>query len=221
MSCLYLGLDPRRQKLGKKLVHFPLIAIKSKTLTQAQKAQVIKQLKFSKRILFTSRSAVDLFFSYVKKEDICTEKQLMKKLFIAIGEGTNERLKHFGIKKAFIPKDATQEGVIDWLEDSISARDKGHIFWPRSTKARDKLQRYCTKRGLSLFSWELYNTCLLRVRSKPDLEKFQKIIFTSPTTVEAFCLNYGLNKLLSVVWEAIGPVTQTYVEKRIEAARKS
>ncbi|MCH1430750.1 MAG: hypothetical protein GWP59_00725 [Chlamydiales bacterium] len=221
MSCLYLGLDPKRQKLGKNVVHFPLITTKGTMCSHSQRAQLIKQLKLSKYLLFTSRSAVDFFFNAIEKEELSNHKQLEKKAFIAIGEATNASLKKQGFSHAALPDESTQEGVIQWIEENISPRSKGRIFWPCSTKARKNLSQYCKKRSLELFQWPLYSTCLLRVRSKPDLEKFERVIFTSPTTVEAFCLNYGLNKLLSVSWEAIGPVTQSYIEKRIEFARKS
>jgi len=171
---LYLGLDPRRFSPKYSLVHAPIIEILPLAL---ERSTFIKALACS-HILLTSRVAANLFFANLKKFDI-PQSAVHKKSLIAVGGATASCLPH-----ALCPKREQAEGVCELLDALQLA--KSRIFYPHSRRSRTTIIDYLTKRKLCFTDLVLYDTCRRKDFVMPDLRDFDEVVFTSPSTVEAF-----------------------------------
>lgn len=186
---LYFGLDPTRYP--QDVVHYPLIK------TQVFEFEKIKIYFESQHthVLFTSREAVKYFFQYEPKKN---------KIYLCVGEATAKRVEGFGAQVSHIAEEAHGEGVIEMLH-----RLKwGRILYPHSAQARSLLPDYLKERGIP---FALYDT-IPCVSTLPDLNPFDRLVFTSPSTVEVFA---SLCKSLppQEKCEAIGPITKKALEK--------
>ncbi len=177
---LYLGLDPSRYP--HPVVHHPLIEIVER-----------KQLFFDRAAnydytIFTSRSAVAIFAKHTDYRPRC----------IVVGKGTEELALEKGFEVAKRAVLEQGEGVLAILENL-----EGSFFFPHSSKARPLLLDYLKER--EAFCFPAYDTVFCK--KKIDLTPFDALVFTSPSTVEAFCALYGKlpedKKLI-----AIGPITE-------------
>ncbi len=111
---------------------------------------------------------------------------------------------------------ATQEGVIELIR---KIKD-GYFFIPRSKRARSVLTEYLIREKIPHFAFDLYDTHFQRLEPVPNLDEFDEIVFTSPSTVEGFIHIYGSlpkGKKLS----AIGPVTKKEIEIYLSCHQKT
>lgn len=194
-NILYFGLDPTRYPKKGKLVHLPLI----RTEPFAWEKVMPYFSAFHTHVLFTSRMAVSYYF-------MCN--RTIDKSFICVGPATAERLADYDVKADFVADNPCGEGVIDLLKQI----KKGPILYPHSAQARALLPAYIKKIGGIAFPF--YQTVPNQV-VLPDLALFDILVFTSPTTVEAF------SRITSVLppkekCEAIGPITQNALNKLFE-----
>ena len=190
---LYLGLDPSRFPRQEPLLHYPVI--QTKRLASPELDEALRLWPKFTHVVFTSRSAARHWWEVLPVFD---------KIALAIGEGTAEELRSRGISPHVAPE-AVQEGVIALLE--TMNLEGGFLFLPRSKRARPNLNEYLRKRKIPFFSLDLYDAFAQRLEPVPLLDDFDEIVFTSPSTVEAFLKIYGAlpeNKKLT----AIGPVTE-------------
>lgn len=211
MKCkkiLYLGLDPSRFVHESELVHFPLIQIQPRPFVNEVK-EAFAKLETYTHILFTSRTPVSLFFEYASQAGFSKEL-LVKKEYICVGKATAKRLKDFCLKEPMVASIETQEGVILLLQNL--KLDRAHIFFPHSANAREALFSYFKTSAVKFSSVALYETLPCQ-KELPDLNGFDEIVFTSPSTVHAFCLLAKtlppLNKCI-----AIGPITEKVLKEQ-------
>jgi uroporphyrinogen-III synthase len=191
MPILYLGLDPSRYP--RKVFHYPVIR------TVLIERLDVSKVDFATHFLFTSRSAVKHWF----------RRFSVKGEVLAIGAATAAALREQGIEARVAPS-ATQEGMIELLETMELAH--AYLFWPRSASARSVIEEYLTRRKVPFCALDLYETKEQQLKPVPDLNEFDEIVFTSPTTVEAFLKIFGIlprDKKLT----PIGPVTAAVLER--------
>jgi len=151
----------------------------------------VSQAAMASHCLFTSRSAVH-YWTYP-----------IKGVVIALGNATAAALKERGIEAKVAPH-PTQEGVVELLE----TLKLSYLFWPRSSLARPVIEEYVKKKGIPFCFVDLYETIPQRPEPLPDLNDFDEIVFTSPSTVDAFLQIFGSiprDKKLT----AIGSVTES------------
>ena len=123
------------------------------------------------------------------------------KSILAIGQATAGALQAKGLNPLMAPE-ATQEGII-----SLIANVPGYFLLPHSALARPTLTDYMTQKKIPFYSLTLYNTLFQKLEPVPDLDLFDEIVFTSPSTVEGFLRIYGtLPKKKKLT--AIGPITE-------------
>ena len=185
---LYLGIDPSRWKGEGKILHYPVIR------TELIEWKEPVDWTLATHLLFTSRSAVQHWRQF--------DKQIL-----TIGNATAQLLKEQGLECLIAPE-ATQEGVIALLEtlDLTGA----YLIWPRSERARNNVALYLEKRKVRFLAIDLYRTLFQKLEPVPSLDKIDEIVFTSPSTVDAFLEIYGTlpaNKKLT----PIGPITKKYL----------
>lgn len=191
---LYLGTDPSHYPYEGELVHLPLIKI-----VPCLKAQEsFQEMDGFTHLIFTSKNGVEVFFSLFKGE-------LKNKILGAVGKVTALYLEKHGYPPQLVAGEETQEGLIELLKKE--KLENSNLLLPGSSRSRPLLQRFLQEKGIRYKAVALYHTELIKPQELPNLESFNEIIFTSPSTVEAFFQIFStIPKGIKLT--PIGPVTQ-------------
>lgn len=194
---LYLGLDPERWP-HQPVYHYPII----RTERLPFDVKFLSEWPKFTHVIFTSRTAVQYWWEVAP----CFDKKA-----IAIGPATAEALRKRGIDP-LVAADSTQEGVIDLFKtvDLSQAR----IFCPRSKRARREIDRFFSQANIPFTGLALYDVVFQKPMPAPDLTQVEEIVFTSPSTVEAFIDQFGSlpgNKKLT----PIGSVTREAIRRHL------
>lgn len=187
MSILYLGIDA-----PQGVFHYPVIWTQKIESPQLRQALSIQD-RFT-HLIFTSKNGVRYWHE---------SGGAFSGIVMAIGNATAEKLFQLGAVPLIAPN-ATQEGVIALLE--IMPLENAFLFYPRSRLARPYLANYLHKRDVPACIFDLYDTVFQKIEPVPDLNRFDEIVFTSPSTVDGFLRIFGelpRDKKLT----AIGPIT--------------
>ena len=194
---LYLGLDPSRFQHSGELIHIPVIKVVPRPFETLREA--FGKLTECTHVLFTSRSAVALYKEYGLRAEV----DLKNKTYISIGRVTSQKMVENGLQATYCAEEETAEGVIALLEKLIG---RFQLFFPRSAQGRSLIIDYLKEKNIDFSCVDLYDTVLNAV-ILPEIESFDEIVFTSPTTISAF---YALAKKLPPFdkCRAIGPVTE-------------
>lgn len=199
---LYLGLDPQNYQTEDLVTHFPIITIEPFDLFSPLFDKMWQDWSLFTHLIFTSKNVVSILLEHVQKE------QLQEKQLIAIGPFTLAHLKAYGLS-ATMPQEATAEGVVNYLKEIKSA----HFLYLHSKISRNVISNFLKSEKYPYFEAALYDTRINRKLKPPSLDSFEKILFTSPSTVEAFLQIYGSfpkdKELLT-----IGPITQSYLQNK-------
>jgi uroporphyrinogen-III synthase len=191
---LYLGLDPARfQAEGAELFHYPVIRTEPLTTWPLHARDFWRT---ATHLLLTSRSGARYF------RRLCPTGWEGKEVF-AVGPATADGE---GARLAPVP---TQEGMVELIQ---SAPTGSRFFWPCAETVRGELERALAAKGDLYCICPIYRTVCQRLDPVPDLERFDGIVFTSPSTVKGFCAIWGRlppDKL----WIPIGPVTKAALQK--------
>ncbi|MBS0624989.1 MAG: uroporphyrinogen-III synthase [Verrucomicrobia bacterium] len=184
---LYLGIDPSRWP--EKVFHYPVI--------RTEPLEVSKPTDWHEatHILFTSRSAVRHWKYFDSTKQI-----------IALGTATALLL-----EKPLVAPIPTQEGVVDLLR----TLSPGYLIWPRSTLSRDHIADYLRLSGIRHTIIPLYQTIFQQPGPPPNLALFTEIVFTSPSTIDAFLAIYGALPR-NIRLTPIGPVTAEALKRKME-----
>jgi uroporphyrinogen-III synthase len=199
---LYLGTDPSSYQSSSCLVHYPVIQLIPKAIPQ----NIIKKMADFTHLIFTSKNAVSIFFKNVGKLD------LSKKIVIAVGKKTAERLAQHGHTSSYTALEETQEGVIALLL-TLHLEDS-YILLPQSSQARPNLKNFLKARGIAYQACILYDTISFKLEPVPNLNEIEEIVFTSPSTVKAFIeifKTFPVEKKLT----CIGPITRNALKQHI------
>lgn len=196
---LYLGLNPKNYCSQHTVVHYPLIQIQPIERESIEKA--IEESQNCTHWIFTSQIAVQIVSPYLKNLDHISA--------VAVGRATAHALQQIGKEPELVAERECQEGIIDMLEGA--ALIDPYFFWPRSAKARALLSSWIRSQGWRLLEKALYQPVVYCKPPLPDLKEFDEIIFTSPSTVDAF-LHVFHTFPEELVLHAIGPVTQARLD---------
>lgn len=196
MKTLYLGTDPSHFKCKGELVHFPVIKIVPRADFAVK--QALAEVPLYTHLIFTSKNAVRIFFDQYRNP-------LKNKTIAAIGKVTARHLISHGYKPQLIAEEETQEGLIDLLK--VHNLQNSYFFLPRSSLSRPVLVDFFHYRAIRYKAVDLYDTHKVKPDRLMNLEEFDQIVFTSPSTVEAFFELYKkVPKQVKLL--AIGPITQ-------------
>jgi hydroxymethylbilane synthase len=184
-NVLYLGLDPSQHVCWGKVTHYPIIRVVPRPF-------IAMDISSFTHIIFTSKTAVQLFNYSITNQTL-----------ISIGKVTAAHLEVKGIAAHYVAHEETQEGIVALLKDLDLTNSR--LLLPRSARARSHLTDYLTERKVAHVVLDLYDTVVADV-TLPDLSCFDEVVFTSPSTVEAFFEKVDLIPS-QVRLRAIGPVT--------------
>jgi uroporphyrinogen-III synthase len=182
-TVLYLGLTPPKalqEKSDIHLIHFPIIEIIPYPPSHPNLQNAFAQLQQYTHLLFTSKSAVTLFFDYLLLFNI----PLHSTQIISIGKATTALLETYGVQVHLTAQRESSEGVVDALK--TIPLDKTHFFWPHSALSRTVITDFFHEKQITYTDCPLYHTVIKKQDHTPDLNTIDEIIFTSPSTVDAF-----------------------------------
>lgn len=165
-------------------------------------------------ILFTSQRAVR-FWSELLLEtnvDFPLETQVA-----CIGERTAEYASQDGFTPDFYPTEPGTEKFLEEFRDLLSNNTvKPRVVIPMAEGGRTTIRDELAALGCKVISIPLYRTLPLddipKRLTAEELSKVSAILFTSPSSVDAFTKHFQIPKQAKVV--AIGQFTGEYLEKK-------
>lgn len=200
-TVLYLGLDPTHCKAEGHIIHCPLIEIVPRPVDES----AFEALAEYTHVLVTSKSAIQILTDYLPDTTLLKDKK-----FLAVGQVTAKHIQKHGLTVSAIAQDETSEGVI---KEILAVLPKSaYLFWPHSSLSRPVIRDYLNREGYKYRECLLYDTLPKKPNKPIDLDAIDEIIFTSPSTVDAFIQFFGplpQNKTL----RAIGPITESRLSK--------
>lgn len=198
MKTLYTGaICPNPEYL-----HTPLIEIVAFDDDAELKAAISRLQEFD-YLLFTSRFAVKYWALSGGGFDVAN--------IVSIGSTTSAALGKLGVKNINQPEKDDSYGVIDWF----SKQKLGRVLIPRSNIALPIIPDGLQALGFDVKTVTAYKNQMPANPIKVNLAEIDKIIFTSPSTVDNFVRLYGeipKGKIL----ETRGVVTEKRLENFLE-----
>ncbi len=208
-TTLYLGTDPShfasQGYVQGNLIHYPVIKIIPRSLEHPELVLAYADLEKYTHIIFTSKNAVAVFFEHHTHKQVLDNTKI-----IAIGAVTAAHLKKREVHVNYTSEIESQEGLIFLL--NRMHLDQAYFFLPRSSLARPELTEFFQEKKIRFLAADLYDTVTQKTEPIPDLEQIDEIVFTSPSTVDAFIEIFGsLPKNKRLI--SIGPITEQSIQK--------
>lgn len=206
---LYTGLDPSHYHSEGELIHIPLIQIVPRLPDDPQIQKSMKNFNQYTHVIITSKSTIPILINYLNLFNF-TIVDWTSKVTVAVGGVTAQHLQKSGISPNIVAKEETAEGILNEL-DKLDLNGS-YIFWPHSAQSRPIINQYFISKKLKFEHSTFYDTKPLEPAIRPNLKEFDEIIFTSPSTIQAFIQIFGAlpaDKILT----PIGPITEDYLRQ--------
>lgn len=200
---LYLGIDPNNYTSTNKLIHCPIIKTVPYDFRLPRIRHVFEDILDYTHFVFTSKTGVQVFFDCLAHYGYQSEV-LEGKEIIAIGKATAAALEGQRSQEVQVATEETQEGIIKML--AIKNLNKAFFFLPCSSLSRPNLAHFLMIQRVRHQLCKIYETRFRKPEKIPNLDQVDEIVFTSPSTVDAFQKIFGeipRNKKLT----SIGPIT--------------
>lgn len=185
MSTLFTGLVCN----NKEYIHTPLIEIVPvKDDSQLRKALFQWYDDKSENVgylLFTSRYSVKYWSLTLDGKD--PQHIMPNKKVVSIGATTTLALVEAGFQDIEQVEEDNSYGVIDWF----SNRERGQVLIPRSNLALNLIPDGLRELGFQVTTVTAYENIMPNNPKKVDLSEIDRIIFTSPSTIDNFVKLYG------------------------------
>lgn len=169
MKTLYTGITCP----DAAFVHTPLIEIRPVS-DDTQLRQMASDMEAYDYLLFTSRFAVKYFPGRCRRT-------------VSIGNATSEALRAAGIETFEQVERDNSYGVIEWF----GGQPRGRVLIPRSNLALDIIPEGLRKLGFEVTTVTAYENRMPKNAQKVDLGEIDRIVFTSPSTIDNFIRLYG------------------------------
>jgi uroporphyrinogen III methyltransferase / synthase len=168
-------------------------------------------------IIFTSANAVDAFMAVLLNggRDL---RALKGPELCAIGTGTADKLKEYGVNADFMPPEFKAEAMAEALMERRTL-DGARVLLPRADIGRDVIAEQLRARGALVTEVIAYRTIFDDTQREGDPDVYRMLLegridvvtFTSASAVRNFARVYGRDQaadlLKNTVVAAIGPVT--------------
>ncbi|MCB1085121.1 MAG: hydroxymethylbilane synthase [Chlamydiia bacterium] len=201
---LHLGLSVPHSPNG---IHHPLIKTLPRPFKTFDIERAFVDLPEYTHLIFTSKVGAAVFIDCISCYGFSLD-DLKGKEVIVVGQATKRLLEEKGVRVSRVAEEETQEGVIKML--SIENFEEAYVLLPQSSLARPHLAQWLGMRRVRYQQCTLYETHTLVPKKKLDLTCFDKIVFTSPSTVDAFKKVYN-SFPKGVKAEAVGPITRRHL----------
>lgn len=207
-NVLYTGLDPSHFKSDKPIIHIPLIETTPLHPDSSDIQECLREFCAYTHIIITSKTTVPILKNLLSHFNYDLLDWQTKKT-IAVGKATATFLQQNHITPHYIAKDETAEGIVEIL--SGLNEPNHYFFWPHSAQARPIITEYFSNKIYQYKECSLYETTTHFPEVLPDLNDFDEIVFTSPSTVKAFLEIFSAipyDKILT----CLGPVTSAFLK---------
>jgi uroporphyrinogen-III synthase/hydroxymethylbilane synthase len=194
-----LGLSPKQLASKNEVVFYPIIKINHYNLLDKAFNKMWEDFSAFTHLLFTSKTTVDQLLPFIKKE------QLKDKIIIAIGRETEKKLLSYEIK-SIVCKEETSEGVVEVLKTLVNP----YILYAHSKNARPVIGTFLKENNINHLNISIYEPQINLDLPQVDLNHFDEVFFTSPSTVDAFFSQFSDIPVLLKL-SCIGPITQNYL----------
>jgi len=211
-TLLHCGTHPEMYGYLGKILSWPMIDIKPVDMNEAQQKHLLQAFESTDIIVFTSFYAVESFFHVIARSAVqrseATKQSLKEKfkdkLFAVIGRQTEKALHVHNIQAAIVSEEETAQGLFKAMTKALNLKDK-RILFPRSNLPNPFLKEALKGQGAIVTEVTIYENTKPPTRDLPAV-KIDGIIFTSPSTVRNFLIDYGT---IPPFWQimAKGPVT--------------
>jgi uroporphyrinogen III methyltransferase/synthase len=167
--------------------HTPLIRI-DKLTDSSRLTEAIKKVSAFDWIIFTSRYGVRYFFEAF--DELSADVRALAGVQVAsVGKTTTRELGKHGLRPDFEPEAESAEGLAQHFKEN-GIRSK-QVLLPRSDKGLKYLSEELEKLGNRVLDLPVYRNTVNEKAKKVNLAQFQKIVFSSPSGVDAFIRIYG------------------------------
>lgn len=204
---LFTGTNPEQFLRHGPLIHWPLIRLNPAPLAERTE-WLQKHLPSAHGILFPSRYAVrSVVEAILPWGDL---RSLHPKRLLAVGPATADELRATGLRADLAAKSL---GGMQALADKITGEFRGTYLYPCSDAAPvEKRGTLLSNVGVSLNAHIFYRNDRVDEKVLPRLH-FDRVLFTSASTVDAYFENYPEEKGADRAWLAVGPSTLRALEK--------
>lgn len=199
---LFTGLSKQRYFLHDNFLHLPLIKIEPlKDYTGFD--MHLRNIQAFDWVVFCSRYGVEYFFERLRiiGKDI---RALAHLRFAALGNSTKNKLLEFGIIADIVPEPESSQALLRRLQKEQLAGKK--VFLPRSDLSDKSLEKGLRSLGAVVVSCVAYRNIMPDDLPDIDIDSFDEIYFTSPSTVRNFKKRYKMVPA-SVKIRCLGEVT--------------
>jgi uroporphyrinogen III methyltransferase / synthase len=205
---LFTGTDPEHFLSHGPLIHWPLIELASRPLAERQ-AQLADTWATIDGILFPSRFAVHSFMeALLADRDV---RALQGKKLLAVGPATRDALRGYGCRA---------DAAVDHYGGirSLIAEQQGNWgtrwLYPCSNAApRPERLQTLAAAGVEAVATVFYENRRPPFRPLPETP-FERVLFTSGSTVHAYFDAYPAELQASRTWLAVGPSTLKTIEEK-------
>ncbi len=200
-------------KLNEKLLDLgaevtEINAIKIKNLSESL-VGYIEKLELYNYIVITSVNGVNIFFDYLKENNIDIRK--LKGTFAVIGSATEKALRERGIIADIVAEEFVGENLIEILNPKIKAGDK--VLIPCSKLSRKAIYDGLVQSGAIVDIVYTYEPIKGEIKDNNEFNKVDVVLLTSPSGVRNLIEMVTLEALKSKKVIAIGPVTFKELQK--------
>jgi uroporphyrinogen-III synthase len=205
---LYLGIDLPTSYQHKEVIHYPIIQIVPRPCAHPEIIAAFEEFTHYTHLILTSKNAARLLFEYTPSFGIALD-QMRKKWTVAVGYSTAEKISALGGHVNVIAKEETAEGVVEELK-RLNLGEEAFLFWPHSKQSRPTLTQFFEAAHLKFNACIFYDTIphMNNKATLPSLKEVDEIVFTSPSTIEAFLKIFGPIPEGKKI-HCLGPITQS------------
>ena len=168
-------------------IHTPLIEIEPVSFVEPS----IEDYDY---LLFTSRYAVKAVAKCSSTSEAAKPSAMFnvqcsmnKVRIVSIGPSTTQALKEAGAVEVEQTEQDDSYGVIDFF----SRQSRGRVLIPRSNLALDIIPDGLRSLGFTVQTLTVYNNVYPRHVRRVNLDNIQRVVFTSPSTIDNFIKTYG------------------------------
>ena len=218
-----VATDAVRRKIedGLEQMHWRSVPICNMQVCPSEELQLLaeelKQIEQYTWVIFTSQNGVKLFFEQVKNKQIDYRKFADIK-FAALGSGTAECLKSYGIYPDFVPSAFTVEQLCRELIPQLSKEDR--LLIPRAVRGSKILTQKLLEHHICYKELKIYDVKGGLSEQVSQMNQLQYLVFVSASGVDTFFdeLKASETQLPEHIKIAcIGHITEACVKKRYKS----
>ena len=192
MPTLYTGLISP----DANYIHTPLIEIVPVD-DDTQLRRAIADIDSYDYVLFTSRYAAKYLGAL----------SVMHTRIVSIGRTTTKALHQIGVEEVSEVEEDNSYGVVSWF----SSQSRGRVLIPRSNLALPIIPEGLRQLGFEVDCVTAYINRMPEHPKKVNLDEIDRIVFTSPSTIDNFIRLYGaLPEKKELVTR--GPITEQHLQ---------